>query len=84
MSPGVIGARRIVPVDKTSYVDGLQLWLKDPLPRIQLEWLATQCDSIDVRQQLKRWVNLGWPHNSESTTATGPTLFIEYSDIAQL
>jgi hypothetical protein len=55
MSPGVIGARRIVPVDKTSYVDGLQLWLKDPLPRIQLEWLATQCDSIDVRQQLKRW-----------------------------
>jgi hypothetical protein len=36
------------------------------------------------RQQLKRWVNLGWPHNSESTTATGPTLFIEYSDIAQL
>jgi hypothetical protein len=56
--PGAIRSAGIVisaPADKTSYVDGLQLWLKEPLPRIQLEWVAARCDSIDVRRQSKRW-----------------------------
>jgi hypothetical protein len=48
-------ALRIVPAEKSSYVDCIQLWLKDPLPPTRLEWLATQCDSVDVRQQRKRW-----------------------------
>ena len=56
MSPGELArARRIVPTEKSSYVDCTQLWLKDPLPPTRLEWLAAHCDSIDVRQQPKRW-----------------------------
>ena len=57
MSPGELArARRIVPTEKMSYVDSIQLWLKNPLlPRTRLDWLAARCDSIDVRQQPKRW-----------------------------
>jgi hypothetical protein len=57
MSPGELArARRIVPTEKMSYVDSIQLWLKNPLlPRTRLDWLAAHCDSIDIRQQAKRW-----------------------------
>jgi hypothetical protein len=48
-------ALRIVPVQKLSYIDGVQVWLKKPWSRRELAWLARRCGSLDVRQQAKRW-----------------------------
>jgi hypothetical protein len=48
-------ALRIVPVEKLSYVDGLQLWLKTPLPPRQIERLEQQCGSLHVLQRNKSW-----------------------------
>src|SRR5262249_13571759 len=48
-------ARRIVPVGVIAYVDKIQLWLKTPLLRTELDWLRSDCGGLYHVRKSKRW-----------------------------